>query len=98
MDNEFLIPFHIDLEQAFKNWMTDPTRLSYIKNLRKAVELVQDATVDQLINGSYIAKRSVCKDCSGTGQISVPVTHPTNPNMDSWTSHPCHCHSFVQRW
>lgn len=30
-----------------------------------------------------------CSSCHGTKTISVPWTHPTNPNLDSWRSEIC---------
>jgi hypothetical protein len=30
-----------------------------------------------------------CTSCNGTGKISMPYTHPTNPNLDSWRTEWC---------
>lgn len=30
-----------------------------------------------------------CTSCKGTGTVSVPYTHPTNPNLDAWHSQLC---------
>lgn len=32
-----------------------------------------------------------CKHCHGSGSISYPITHPTNPVLDSWGSYTCDC-------
>jgi hypothetical protein len=30
-----------------------------------------------------------CPSCGGRGATSEPITHPTNPNLDTWSSRPC---------
>lgn len=32
-----------------------------------------------------------CKSCGGSGSISYPITHPSNPNLDTWGSYTCDC-------
>lgn len=32
-----------------------------------------------------------CRSCSGSRVLYTSVLHPTNPNLDSWITNPCHC-------
>lgn len=54
-------------------------------------EEVEGAKQLYLGEAQDLAEDKKCKTCSGSRTISIPVTHPTNPNLDSWTTHPCHC-------
>lgn len=121
---------------AFQDWSAEPDRLSLIKNLRKALDEVQDYTIDQIIGSDpFTAKRGdtatnkntsdclcsgcsvqstvgnetsdereartdretseklkeKCRSCSGSRVLYTSVLHPTNPNLDSWITNPCHC-------
>lgn len=113
MDINFLRPLQVSVDVAYANWSKEPTRLSYMRNLRQALDILTDATIDQLLNGTgdtttdkktsdclctacaglnAIGPREPkCKNCSDTGWVSVPITHPTNPNLDSWDRHICYC-------
>jgi hypothetical protein len=107
MDTERLRVLQVSVDLAYTKWSGDPTRLSYLKNLRNTVELLQDATVDEIIGqearASFDAQeaktdretvkklKEKCRSCGGRGTISESVLHPTNPNWDSWVSRPCHC-------
>lgn len=85
---------------AFANWSADPDRLSTIKSLRFAIEQYQESVIEELMSEEphtltvyprEAAEKLKCGSCGGRGTISESVLHPTNPNLDSWESRPCHC-------
>lgn len=43
--------------------------------------------IDALIEGS--PDLPDCPECKGKGYVPYPVTHPTNPNLDTWQTAPC---------
>jgi hypothetical protein len=63
----------------------NPQPSEYIK-AREMFSLVENFVKN---NGRLIDED--CKFCSGRGYISDPVTHPTNPLLDTWQSRPCGC-------